>query len=208
MHKALIVDDHPFIRSGVRALLEANGFQVVAETDNGANVLRLAQDHQPELIILDIGIPKLDGLEVLARLRALSLPVKVLVLTAQSPEYFAMRCMRAGASGFIPKGDDIDELSKAVSAIMSGYTYFPSLSTQSVFLGDGHLSESEKISSLSDRELLVLQYLARGLSNKEIAELLLLSNKTVSTYKVRVLEKLRLASVVDLADFAKRNGLI
>lgn len=208
MHKALIVDDHPFIRAAGRALLKEEGFQVVAETDNGADAVQLAREHQPDLILLDIAIPKLDGLEVLSRLSALGLPSKILVLTGRPALSYSTRCRNAGAAGYISKSDDLDEMVKAVRAIMSGYTFFPNLANSSVRRSDQEATEQELIRSLSDRELSILQQLANGLSNKEIGEAMLLSNKTVSTYKKRMIDKLKVKSVVYLAEFAKRNDLI
>lgn len=208
MYKALIVDDHPFIRSAGRMLLKQEGFEVVAETDNGADAVQLAREHAPDLVLLDIAIPRLDGLEVLSRLNALNLPSKILVLTGRPALSYSARCMKAGAAGYISKGDDLDELVKAIRAIMSGYTFFPNLSTSSVRRSDIEISEQELIKTLSDRELSIVQQLANGLGNKEIGEAMLLSNKTVSTYKKRMFDKLNVKSVVYLAEFAKRNNLI
>lgn len=208
MYKALIVDDHAVIRVAGRLLLKDEQFEVVAETDNGAEAVQLACEHVPDLILLDIAIPKLDGLEVLARISALALPIKILVLTSQSAEFYAMRCMKAGAAGYISKGDDLNELIKAIRAIMSGYTFFPNLAANSVRRSDVEATERELIKRLSDREMIILQQLAHGMSNKEIAEHMQLSNKTISTYKVRLIEKLKVRSLVYLADFAKRNNLI
>ncbi|QBF27571.1 response regulator transcription factor [Pseudomonas tructae] len=207
MHKALIVDDHPFIRSSVSVLLQGERFEV-AQTDNGIDAVRLARDLKPDLLILDISMPGLDGLEVMRRIRAMGLQVKILILTSQLAEYFSIRCMRAGAIGFVSKTDDLSELGKAVQAVMSGYSYFPEVALSSVRKVDFCLSEAECIARLTDREVLILQQLARGLSNKAIGEAMLLSNKTVSTYKTRLIEKLRVSSLVDLADVAKRNQLI
>ena len=208
MNKVLIVDDHPFIRSAVKVLMKQDGFDVVAEADNGADAVRLAQLHRPSLIILDISMPLFDGLKAINRIAALGLPCKILVLTSQSAEFFAMRCMRAGASGFVSKEDEIEELAKAAKVIMSGYTFFPDLARNSVRKSDVEITEVEILQSLSDRELTVLQYLARGMSNKEISDIMLLSYKTVSTYKIRLIEKLKVKSLVFLADFAKRHNLI
>ena len=208
MLKAIIVDDHPFIRSAVKMLLKQEHFEVVAEADNGADAVQLAREHTPDLIILDIAMPKLDGLEVISRIRALNLSCKVLVLTSQSAQFYSMRCMKAGAAGFISKTNELDELIKAIKAVMDGYTFFPNLATSSVRRSDVEATDLELIQSLSDRELTILQQLSNGLSNKEIGDAMLLSNKTVSTYKTRLIEKLNVKSVVYLADFAKRNNLI
>ncbi|AZP71801.1 response regulator transcription factor [Pseudomonas poae] len=208
MFKALVVDDHPFIRSSVKMLLKQEGFEVVAEADNGADAIQLAREHEPELIVLDIAMPKLDGLEVIARLCGLGLSSKILVLTSQSPQFYSMRCMKAGAAGYISKTNDMDELVKAIKAVMSGYTFFPNLALSSVRRSDAETTDLELIQTLSDRELTILQQLSQGLSNKEIGDAMLLSNKTISTYKTRLIEKLKVKSVVYLADFAKRNNLV
>lgn len=208
MQKALVVDDHPFIRSTVKMLLKQEGFEVVAETDNGVDAVQLVREHQPELILLDIAMPRMDGLEVLSRITALGLTSKILILTSQSPLYYSARCMKAGAAGYISKVDDLSELIKGIKAVMSGYMYFPNLAVSSVRRSDSETSEQAMIQSLSDRELSILQQLALGMSNKDIGESMLLSSKTVSTYKTRLIEKLNMKSVVYLADFAKRNHLI
>ena len=208
MFKALVVDDHPFIRSSVKMLLKQEGFEVVAEADNGADAVQLAREHEPELIVLDIAMPKLDGLEVISRICALGLSCKILVLTSQSPLFYSMRCMKAGAAGYISKTNDLDELVKAIKAVMGGYTFFPNLAHSSVRRSDAQTTDLELIQTLSDRELTILQQLSQGLSNKEIGDAMLLSNKTISTYKTRLIEKLKVKSVVYLADFAKRNNLV
>lgn len=208
MFKALVVDDHPFIRSSVKMLLKQEGFEVVAEADNGADAVQLAREHEPELIVLDIAMPKLDGLEVISRICALGLSCKILVLTSQSPLFYSMRCMKAGAAGYISKTNDLDELVKAIKAVMGGYTFFQNLANSSVRRSDAQTTDLELIQTLSDRELTILQQLSQGLSNKEIGDAMLLSNKTISTYKTRLIEKLKVKSVVYLADFAKRNNLV
>ncbi|OUM37449.1 DNA-binding response regulator [Pseudomonas putida] len=208
MYKALVVDDHPFIRATVCILLRPARVEVVGQADNGIEAVRLARELLPELIILDIAMPGLDGLEVITRLKALQHPAKMVVLTSLLAEAYSLRCLQAGAAGYVAKTDDLGELSKAVSAVLSGYTYFPEVALSSVNCQDLRASEAQCIAGLTDRELMVLQHLARGLGNKAIGEAMLLSNKTISTYKTRLLEKLRLTSVVDLADFARRNQLI
>ena len=208
MLKAMIVDDHPFIRSAVRMNLKQEQYEIVAEADNGADAVRLTREHQPNLIVLDITMPGVDGLIALNRISDLKLPVKVLVLTSLSAVFFSMRCMRAGAAGYVSKAEDLDELAKAINAIKSGFTFFPDLTMNSVRRKDVDASEQALIQSLSDRELSILQLLAKGLSNKQIGEQMILSNKTISTYKARIVEKLNLSSLVHLADLAKRNNLI
>ncbi|MGZ0715698.1 response regulator [Pseudomonas palleroniana] len=208
MATALIAEDHPFIRATVRHLLKLEGFDEIYEAGNGADAMQLAREKCPSLIIMDLAMPKMGGLEVISRIKALGLPCKILVLTSYLAMFFSTRCMRAGAMGFVAKTGELDELQKAIKAIMSGYSCFPSIATSSVRRDDLQVTEAAMVEALSDRELMVLQKLAQGLGNKEIAEDLLLSHKTVSTYKTRLKEKLHMSSVVHLSKFAQRNHLI
>ncbi|MDH4869671.1 response regulator transcription factor [Pseudomonas sp. BN515] len=205
MRSALIVDDHPVIRMAVRMLLERSGMEVVAEADNGVDALQLIRQHEPDIVILDIGIPRLDGLNVISRIRALGLDSQVLVLTSQPAESYSQRCFQAGAKGFVSKEEDLQNLLTAINAINAGFTVFPSNSLNGNTAPA--LSEGELVERLSNQELMVLQYLATGLSNKEIGERMLLSNKTISTYKTRIQQKLNLGSLLELIEFARRNDL-
>ncbi|HFQ7579268.1 TPA: response regulator [Pseudomonas aeruginosa] len=207
MSRILIVDDHPVIRMAMKMLLEAEGHQIVGDTDNGVDAISLGRELKPDLVILDIGIPRLDGLEVISRLMVLALPLKILVLTGQSASLFALRSMQAGAAGFVCKQGGLAELVTAVKAVASGYSYFPSSAMRPVQQG-AYSDDVELLGRLSDREVSVLQYLSQGYSNKQISEQMFISNKTVSTYKARLLLKLNAGSLVDLIEFAKRNTLI
>ncbi|PTQ68509.1 response regulator transcription factor [Pseudomonas sp. GV071] len=207
MGKVLIVDDHPVIRLAVKLLLEREGHTLVGETDNGVDALSIIRESRPDLVILDIGIPKIDGLEVLARISTLKPRPRVLILTSQPADLLAFRCMKAGAAGFITKGDNLEELQRAVWAALSGYSFFPTDILSTVNPTISNSSEHAMLNSLSDREIMVLQMLAQGKSNKEIGDSLLLSNKTISTYKTRLQLKLNAFNLVALVDFAKRNGL-
>lgn len=208
MHRALVVDDHPFIRATVCMLLGQERVEVVGEADNGIDAVMLAREHQPDVVILDLLIPGLDGLEVIARINTMPSPAKVVVLTSQLTENYSLRCMKAGARGFVSKTEDLQMLGKAVMTVLSGYTYFPEVALSSVNRRDLEADEAQALASLTNRELIILQQLARGMSNKAIGEAMLLSNKTISTYKVRLIEKLKVGSVIDLADIARRNGLV
>ena len=207
MNKVLIVDDHPVIRLAVRMLMERHGYDVVAETDNGVAALQLTREFLPDIVVLDIGIPKLDGLEVIARMASASPGSKGLVLTSQAPGHFSMRCMQAGAAGYVCKQQELTELLSAIKAVLSGYSYFPNQALHNTRGRVGAGSETDMVERLSAREMMVLQQLARGKSNKDIAESMFLSNKTVSTYKTRLLLKLNARSLVDLIELAQRHGL-
>ncbi len=208
MGSVLIIDDHPVVRMAIRILLEHEGYSIVGETDNGVDALQMVRDCEPDLVILDICIPKLDGLERLERLGNMPRRSRILVLTAQSAALFANRCMRAGACGYVCKQEDMSELLSAIKAICSGYNYFPSQALQVDRITFGSPLELAQFNSLNDRELMVLQLFAMGQTNKEIAAGMFLSNKTVSTYKKRIMQKLATTSMSELVDMAKRNALI
>jgi two-component system response regulator EvgA len=208
MHSVFIIDDHPVIRLAVRMLLENEGYRVIGESDNGVDAMQMVRECMPDLIILDISIPRLDGLEVLSRFHSMAIPLKILVLTAQSPALFAIRCMHSGAAGYVCKQEDLSELLSAIKAVLSGYNYFPSQAINPQSLSDESPRELELFKHVNDRELMVLQLFAQGRSNKEIAQGMFLSNKTVSTYKKRLMQKLKAGSLVELIEMAKRNALV
>lgn len=206
MKSALIADDHPVVRAAVTMVLKQEGFKRIYEVSNGNEVMSMLREHLPDLLVLDLVMPSLDGLEVLERIKTSDLTCRVLTFTSLDPLFFQERCMRAGALAYVAKTNHLSQLHKAVQAVMAGYTYFARL--PSVSLDNLQRSEKQMIDSLSNRELTILQQLARGMSNKAIAEAMHLSHKTVSTYKTRLIEKLRVSSAVHLRDFAQRNHLI
>lgn len=208
MRKALVVDDHPVVRATVKMVLQHENFELIVEAGDGADAVHQARQLQPDLVVLDISMPKLDGLEVIRRIVDLNIGARILVLTSLEPALYLKRCMVAGAAGFISKIDDLDDMHRAVKVLMSDYTHFPNLNIGSVRRSDNEMNENRVIDSLSDRELVILKHLSHGRSNKEIGDVMLLSNKTISTYKTRLLERFQVTSVVSLAEVAKRNSII
>ncbi|MBD9680840.1 response regulator [Pseudomonas sp. PDM18] len=203
MSRILIVDEQPLTREALRLLLENDRHEVVGEADNGPSALQQARDCNPDIMILDLSIPRLGGLEVVQRLATQESRVKTLVLTSQDSEYFAGRCVSAGATGFVSKQADPQEVLLAVRAITKGLSYFPSSR-----MGTVNVADKAVLNKLSVRELSVLQLLAKGMSNIAIADQLAISDKTVSTYKVRLMEKMRAKSLVELIDISRRHGLV
>lgn len=208
--KILLVDDHPVIRFAVRTLLERGGHRIVGETENGFDAIRLTQELQPDLILLDIGLPGLSGFEVIEHLHSFSESPKILILTSQVSKYFMMCCQKAGTNGFVAKTEDLSGLIEAVTVVERGYNYFPRPDYMERWpSGDpAPVEKSRLMSQLSTREISVLTGLVSGLSNKEISIQLALSEKTISTYKQRLKAKLNARSIIDLIDFARRNQLI
>ncbi|WP_409319252.1 response regulator [Pseudomonas sp. KCJK9016] len=206
-NRVLIVDDHPALRMAISLLLASEGFDVVAETDNGADALKLTWELAPSTLILDIGIPVVDGLRVISELVRKRLPVKIIVLTGLAQNQLAERCRRLGAHGFVSKQSELSELVNAIRAVRANEAYFPGLAAAGN-APDVVVTEYCLLARLSMREFRIMQHLVQGMSNKQIAEAMLLNSKTVSTYKTRLLYKLNLGSVVDLYAFAQRNGVV
>jgi len=208
MGTVLIVDEQPVARHALRLLLEAEGYTVVGAVGDGTKAVMLAREHHPDLMTLELSVPGLGGLEVIQRLAKQAPTVKILVVTSQSSDYFAARCAEAGAFGFISKQDDLSQLIHAVNALSHGHTYFPRDLTHSINPVRLPVGEESAIKSLTARELTVLEMLSRGMSNNAIGEQLLLSYKTISTYKTRIMHKLNAHSALELLDMARRYGLV
>ncbi|HKS13151.1 MAG TPA: response regulator transcription factor [Pseudomonas sp.] len=204
MTTVLMVDDHPVIRLSIRLLLERERFKVVGETGNGVDAVQLARQLQPDIVILDIGLPGLDGMEVIKRLNLLEPAPRIMVLTGQPSDLYVRRCMDAGISAFVHKDEDIEAVIFAVKAMVKGYSTFPDLTINRNMLE----SEAARLASLSNREVEVLRRLSSGENNKHIGETMRLSAKTISTYKGRIMDKLKTESLVEMVDLAKRNNVI
>ncbi|MNJ20486.1 Virulence factors putative positive transcription regulator BvgA [compost metagenome] len=205
--KILILDDHPLVCLAIRQALESIGFETVGETSNSVDALQMIESLKPDLVILDIGLGKMDGMTVLQRITREKIDTRVLVFTSQMKETFGTRSFQAGASGFVSKNEPIAQLIKAVEIIADGYVLFPR-DIMPVISGTLESGASGDLEHLSDREIQVFKLLAEGYSNRDIAEKLCLSSKTVSGHKVNLLMKLGVSSVVELADIAKQHNLI
>jgi two-component system, NarL family, response regulator EvgA len=210
MTTILIVDDHPAFRLVIKThLSKLLGVDDVFEAENGQAAVELARQHLPDLAILDLDIPRINGLDVIPRLKLAHPDIRVLVLSGQDPSTFAPRAMRAGAQGFVGKSQEMKEIMRGVEAVMAAYTVFP---MNIGAAGTGPISavgdEEEKLKLLSDKELMILQMLSKGMSNKTIGDALFISDKTVSTYKGRIQEKLGLSSLAGLIEFATMQKLI
>ena len=208
MSTIMIVDEHPIARHALRLLLESEGHTIVAESSNGTEALEVARRLRPNLLLLELSIPGLGGLEIIQRLARQAPEVRILVVTGQSSEYFAARSHEAGAFGFISKQTDLKQVGMAVKALLNGHTYFPRDTVLAVPHVQADKVEDNPLKALSARELTVLQMLAKGMTNNVIGERLLLSEKTISTYKTRVMHKLRAGSMLELFDIARRYGLV
>ncbi|MBA6118958.1 response regulator transcription factor [Pseudomonas putida] len=203
MTTVLIVDDHPIVRLSLRLLLERERFQVVGELGDGSEVTQVASKLRPDVVVLDIGLPGLDGMEVIKRLQLLEPAPKIMVLTGQATDLYVRRCLDAGIGAFVTKDEDHEALIFALKALVKGYSTFPQMSVNSNTLD----SEPKRLESLSNREMEVLRRLARGENNKNIGACMNLSAKTISTYRGRIMDKLKTESLVEMVDLAKRNNV-
>ncbi len=209
MIRVILCDDHAMIRRGIRdTLTEAVDIQVTAEAGSYAEVRDAIRTHPCDVLVLDINLPGRGGLEVLASLREADSPIKVLMVSMYPEDQYAIRCLKAGAQGYLNKSGDPADLVVAVRTVAQGRKYV----TQNVaqMLVD-NLSTPENTSlhaSLSERELQTLLKIASGKKLSDIAHELMLSPKTVSVYRARVLEKLKLANNSELTVYAIRNGLV
>lgn len=205
--RVVIVDDHPVIRMALSSLLSSNGLEVVGEADNGVDAIHVIKQIKPTIVVLDISIPRLDGMDVITRVRAMPEPPDILVFTSKATQVYSRRCWQAGAAGFVNKEQDMTSVLNGIKSILDGYQYFPKetrVTTENEAVGD----DVERIRLLSERELVVLSQIAQGHTNKEISDQLLISNKTVSTYKTRVYQKLGVSNMAELIEIAKRNAII
>ncbi|WP_303843337.1 response regulator transcription factor [Aeromonas sobria] len=199
----LIVDDHPAVRLAVKYVLNTAGYSSVMQASSGIEAINESGKINFDVIILDLDLPHIDGLEVVKRIRRTNPTVRILILSAMVTDVYVMRCHAAGVNGFMEKNEDIENLPSVVANIMKGFTYFPSV------FGDAALKRRANmgvgvISCLSDRELTVFNSLVIGKSNLEIANELFLSNKTVSTYKARIFQKLGVSNIAELIDISKQ----
>ncbi|HBL4900984.1 TPA: fimbria biosynthesis transcriptional regulator FimZ [Enterobacter hormaechei] len=204
----IIMDEHPIVRMSIGVLLQKNkNIQVKLKSGDSHEVLDCIRNHPIDLVILDIEMTGTDGFVLLKRIRNLNKDIKVLFLSSKSEAFYAGRAIRAGANGFVSKRKDLGEIYNAVEMILTGYSFFPS-ETLSFINHLGSRTGAAVDMPLSNREVTVLRYLANGLSNKEIADQLLLSNKTISAHKSNIFSKLGVQSIVELIDYAKAHELL
>jgi DNA-binding NarL/FixJ family response regulator len=208
--RVVLVDDHPIVREGLRFLVNSEpDMEVVGEASNGEEAYRLAGELSPDVLVMDLSMPVVDGAEATERVRRDCPNVRVLCLTVHEERLYVTQLFRAGASGFVLKRAAAAELVRAVRTVAGGGTYIdPSIASAAVdrYLDDATKYESPGRKALSEREQAVLVRVAVGFSNKEIAAALGLSVKTVETYKTRAAEKLGLRTRVDIVRHAFRHG--
>ncbi len=210
MITVLLADDHSIVRDGLRRVLEdSSDIKVIAEASDGETAFDMAMDKHPDVAVIDISMPGMDGLEVVARMNSYCPKIPVLILTMHEEEQYVIRAMEAGAMGYVTKQSAPEQLVAAVKKIHSGGRYLTEKASEALALRyiRGNKNKSA-IESLSMRELQVLRKLACGSTNKEIAITYNISVKTVDTYRARLLKKLNLRNNAELSRYAIQNRLV
>ncbi|HRR70097.1 MAG TPA: response regulator transcription factor [Desulfomonilia bacterium] len=209
MIRVLVVDDHPIVREGLKQILSnTEDILVVDEADSGQAVLSSAARSNFDVVLLDISMPGRDGLEVLRELKQQKPKLPVLILSMYPEEHYAVRVLRAGASGYLTKSSAPDELISAIRKVASGRKYISSTLAERLTYELDREADRPMHEVLSDREYQVMHMISTGKSVKEIAEALGLSVKTVSTYRSRIMEKMNMKNNAEIVLYAVQNKLI
>ena len=211
--RILLADDHGIVRRGLKSLLESQpGLEVIGEAADGLEALRLCGELSPDLLIIDISMPKMNGIEVASRVQKLERPPGIIILSMHADESYIMRALAAGARGYLVKDATDEDLLPAVKAVAAGKPFF-SPAVSAILMEDyvrqlrtRGLSDSYEL--LTDREREVLQLLAEGRSNKEVAALLDVGLSTVETHRANLMQKLNLHNTAEIVLYAVRKGII
>jgi len=211
--RVLIADDHPLVRSGLRSLLEREGeFRVIAEASDGYQAIEIALEHKPDLIVLDVGMPRLNGADAAQHICGRMPNARIVIVSMHSDESYVLRALKAGARGYLLKASPEADVLAAVRAVASGNAYFSPTITK--MLVEDYMTElrrrgaEDSYDLLSIREKEILQLLVSGKNNREIADLIHISVATVETHRNNVLRKLNLHNLPELILYAVRKGLV
>ena len=207
--KVLIVDDHPVVRKGLLSCLAGKeNLKIVGEAANGTEAVRLVKELAPDIVLMDMSMPEMDGLAVTEALRKAASQTKVLILSMQSNRDAVLRIIKAGARGYVLKDAPTDELVLAIETVHAGEAYFSKPVAQialNQYVSDA--DDTKPVAKLSERERQVLALIAEGKSNKEIASHLGIGVRTIETHRERIMRKLNVHSIAGLTKFAIANGI-
>jgi len=209
----MLADDHTMIRQGLKRIIEENSlYEVVAETGDGLQILPSTRKHSPDMIILDISMPHLRGIEAIGKIRRINKKIKILILTMHKNEDYVYECLSAGAHGYVLKEDADSELLSAIDSLKNGKFYISQSFSSDVIRNfvkrQSGTDRKSVFEVLTNREREILQLIAEGKSNKRIAYLLSLSTRTVEHHRLRIMKKLNISKIADLIRFAIRHGLV
>ncbi len=200
---AAIVDDHPLARMAIRSVLERQNVTIEHEFEDGLSAFNFLKNSPSDIVIIDVDIPALNGVELVEKLREHGYTGLLIVVSARNERYYSKKCAEAGANAFISKTQEMESIITAIKSAQKGYSFFP------FFLKENNeiLTDMQRLESLSTQEVKVMGYMLNGLDNQQISETMNISSKTVSTYKTRLMEKLDCHSLIALISFAHQNKL-
>jgi DNA-binding NarL/FixJ family response regulator len=205
--QVLVADDHQIVRQGLKALLERDGFEVVAEAADGQQAVQMAEKLHPDVAILDVTMPILNGMEVSREIQRISPKTRTILLTAHTEHHYILEGLRSGANGFVMKTQAAEDLVRAIRETAKGGTYLSPEVAEAVVKAYRKKKEFS-VDPLSGRERQVLQLVAEGKTTKQVAGVLGISVKTADTYRTRIMEKLDLHETASLVRYAIRKGLV
>ena len=209
MINVMLVDDHELVRSGIKRVLEdVQDINIVAESGCGEEAVELARRIKPDVILMDVSMPGIGGLEATRRITLSSPGIKVIAVTIYDDNPFPSCLIDAGASGYITKGSNIDEITSAIRVVRAGKQYFTKDIADKLACSFVKYRGQTPLDTITDREMVVMLMVAQGIRNKDISEKLCLSPKTTSTYRYRLFEKLGVDNDVELTRWAIRNGVV
>lgn len=210
MIKILLVDDHDIVRTGIRLVIEKmSGIKIVGECDDGYQALEMVEKEKPDVVLMDVNMPRMSGLEATKKITDIDPYVRIIILTIHAENPYPKQLLDAGANGYLTKGCAAQELEEAVKKVYAGQRYVGADIAQQMALSmlpGGH--RDSPFDGLTSREMEVMMLLVRGKKAKEIGHILGLNNKTVATYKYRILEKLEIKNDVKLTHMAIRHGIL
>ena len=210
--KMVIIDDHPVVRRGLKALLEENRrYRVVGEASSGAEAIALIRDHRPEIAILDVRLPDMSGFQVASAAKKQSPETRIIMLSMHADEFHVEEAFRSGADGYVVKDAMEQEIVDAIHAVTAGKRYISGIlgrATTSELAGPPPAGKKDPYYTLTNREREILSLIAQGNQNKEIAERLFISLRTVETHRANIMRKLALRTPTELILFAVRKNLI
>lgn len=208
MIRIMIADDHAIVREGIRQILAlAPDIELAGQAVNGAEVLNQIRDHGFDLLLLDMNMPGISGVDLIGRVKLCRAALPILVFTMHNDAQLATRALKAGASGFISKDSDPERLLAAIRKVSAGGKYLEPMMAEQIALDATSTKLQLPHASLSDREMQVFRLLVAGKSSNEIADELCISHKTVSTHKARLMEKMNLHNIADMVRYAVQYGL-
>ncbi|WP_299998517.1 acid-sensing system DNA-binding response regulator EvgA [uncultured Cedecea sp.] len=198
-----IVDDHPLARMAIRSVLEKQQLKIENEFEDGLSAFHFLKDSPTDIVIIDVEIPVLNGIELVEKLRSSGFEGLLIVVSAKNERYYSKKSAEAGANAFISKTQEMGNIITAIESAQKGYSFFP------FFLKEKNemITDMQRLESLSSQEMKVMSYMLSGLDNQKISETMNISSKTVSTYKTRLMEKLGCNSLIALISFAHQNKL-